>query len=90
MNMFLSGGNIHCKDLTGAANNNFSFPSLCDYFHFVLLSTQHQKTVKNAYQKFPELKVTSSNILFCPKPKDIQFIDPCSYNGLEMWTRTLH
>ncbi len=32
-----------------------------------------RKMVKNVDQCFPNPKVTSSNVLFCPQTKDIQF-----------------
>ena len=33
-----------------------------------------QKIVTNVDRSFPKPKVTSLNILFCPQPRDIQFI----------------
>ncbi len=39
----------------------------------VVSSIKCQKVVKNVDHCLPKPKVTSSNVLFCPQPKDIQF-----------------
>ncbi len=45
------------------------------YFHyrFNLSISFFQKTVKNVDHCFPKPEVTSSNVLFGPQPKEIQF-----------------
>ena len=41
----------------------------------VVWSVKCQKMMKNVDQCFPKPEMTSSNVLFCPQPEDIQFID---------------
>ena len=54
-------------DISAASNDYFLINRL------VVWSIKCQKMVKNVHQCFPKPKMTSSNVLFCPQLKDIQF-----------------
>lgn len=46
-----------------------------NWIKLIVWSIKSQKMVKHFTQCFPELKMTSSNVLFCPQLRDIQFTD---------------